>query len=276
MQITAHTPTVLGVSSFSLPLDSQSINALVKTSYWRVNVVESTGSTQVDLVKKVRVGLAEHGEVLASEYQTEGRGRLNRTFIAPPRSALLFSFYVEPKSITDRWGWLPLLAGQSVVHAIPKVLDLRQDDDLKLKWPNDILLNERKVAGILAERVQTPEKSGVVIGIGINVHTHQEELPFANATSFALQGYSVRDRNALLVQILESFSDYLRRWEENDPTLLGEYSSSSATIGQRVEIELPGRRKIASLASSIDVSGALVLEDGRLIVAGDVVHVSAL
>ena len=237
-------------------------------------MVESTGSTQVDLVKKVREGVAHHGDVLASEFQSKGRGRLDRTFIAPPRSALLFSFYVEPENTGDRWGWLPLLAGQSVVHAISKVFDLRKEDELKLKWPNDVLLNDRKVAGLLAERIQTPHTTGVVIGIGINVHTRQEELPVVSATSFSLEGYSTCDRNALLIQILTSFSEYLDRWERDDPTLLQEYSSISATIGRKVEIEMPGATKMVSVAASIDVSGALVLEDDRLIMVGDVVHVS--
>ena len=170
-------------------------------------MVDSTGSTQVDLVKKVRDGAAIHGDVLATEFQSAGRGRLDRTFIAPARSALLFSFYVEPKSEGDRWGWLPLLAGQSVCRALSEVLDISSDDTVKLKWPNDILLNDRKVAGLLAERVETPRATGVVLGIGINVHTRQEELPVPNATSFALQGYSDCDRNVLLTQILKSFSD---------------------------------------------------------------------
>ncbi len=239
-------------------------------------MVESTGSTQVDLVKNVRDGMAGHGDVIATEFQWQGRGRLDRTFIAPPRSGLLFSFYVEPKNDGDRWGWLPLLAGQSVVNAVSKVINLRDDDNLKLKWPNDILLNDRKVGGLLTERVQTYGTSGVVIGIGINVYTRQEELPVASATSFSIQGYSECDRNALLVEILRSFSDYLRRWESDDSTLLDEYSAISATIGRRVEIELPGATTVSSVAYAIDPSGALVLENGRLIMAGDVVHVSAL
>jgi len=276
MQITAHTPTVLGVSPFGDPLNSQSINALAKTSYWRVNVVESTGSTQVDLVKKVRDGVATHGDVLATEFQSAGRGRLDRTFVAPPRSALLFSFYVEPKDGGDRWGWLPLLAGQSVCHAISKVLDVREGDGVKLKWPNDILLNDRKVAGLLTERVEAVGTTGVVIGIGINIHTRQEELPIPSATSFALQGYSECDRNKLLIEILKSFSSHLQRWEENDSVLVEDYLKMSATIGRKVEIELPGQSKVTSVASSIDSSGALVLEDGRHITVGDVVHISAI
>ena len=264
------------MSPFGVPLDGESINARVKTSYWRVNVVESTGSTQVDLVKKVRDGVAVHGDVLATEFQSVGRGRLDRTFIAPARSALLFSFYIAPKSPGDRWGWLPLLAGQSVCHAISEVLDIRSDDTVQLKWPNDILFNDQKVAGLLAERVETPLATGVVIGIGINVHTRQEELPVPSATSFALQGYADCDRNSLLTHILQSFSHYMERWENADSSLLLEYTNVSATLGRRVEIEIPGQPKVISAATGIDSSGALVLEDGRHITVGDVVHLSAL
>jgi BirA family biotin operon repressor/biotin-[acetyl-CoA-carboxylase] ligase len=276
MQITAHAPTVLGVSPFGVPLDSQNINARVKTSYWRVNVVESTGSTQVDLVKKVRDGVATHGDVLATEFQSAGRGRLDRTFIAPARSALLFSFYIQPKCDGERWGWLPLLAGQSVRHAVSEVLDIRGDDSVKLKWPNDILLNDRKVAGLLAERVEIPSATGVVIGVGINVHTRQEELPVPSATSFALQGYSECDRNELLTHILQSFSDHLERWENEDSSLLIEYANVSATLGRQVSIEIPGQSNVVSVATGIDPSGALVLEDGRRITVGDVIHINAL
>ena len=272
MQITAHTPTVLGVSRFSVPLDSEGINALLNSSYWRVRVVESTGSTQVDLVKKVRDGVATHGNVLATEFQSAGRGRLDRTFVAPPRSALLFSFYVEPRK--EEWGWLPLLAGQAVVDAVSKIFRLRDGDCVKLKWPNDILLNDKKVAGLLAERVQTSMAAGIVVGIGINVHARQDELPVPNATSFALQGYADCDRNLLLAEILRSFSAYLQRWERSDSALLLEYASQSATIGRRVVIDMPGQERIVSVATSIDLSGALVLEDGRHVTVGDVTHVN--
>lgn len=260
------------MSPSSVPLDSDGINALLNSSYWRVKVVESTGSTQIDLVKNVRDGVDVHGSVLATEYQSAGRGRMNRTFIAPPRSALLFSFYVVPGK--GEWGWLPLLAGQSVVDAVSRIFTLRGGDTVSLKWPNDILLNDRKIAGLLAESMQTSDTSGVVIGIGINVHTRQEELPNPRATSFALEGYIECDRNALLAEILGSFASQLIRWENADPSLLQDYIDVSATIGRRVMIEMPGQEKFISLATSIHPSGALVLEDGRLITVGDVTHVS--
>ena len=224
----------------------------------------------------MRDHVAVHGDVLATEFQSAGRGRLDRTFITPPRSALLFSFYIEPKNEGNKWGWLPLLAGQSVCSAISTVLDLAQGDAAKLKWPNDILLSNKKVAGLLAERVESVVGAGVVMGIGINVHARQEELPISNATSFFVEGFTESDRSELLVEILNNFSNNLQRWEINDPKLFTEYCESSATIGRTVEIELPGESKITSVATSIDSSGALVLEDGRHITVGDVVHISAI
>jgi BirA family biotin operon repressor/biotin-[acetyl-CoA-carboxylase] ligase len=145
-----------------------------------------------------------------------------------------------------------------------------------LKWPNDILLNDRKVAGLLAERVAMTSRSGVVIGIGINVHTRQEELPVPSATSLALQGYSECDRDELLAEILKNFADYMQRWEDEDSSLVSEYSEMSATVGRQVAIEIPGQQNFISRATAIDSSGALVLEDGRLITVGDIVHISAL
>ena len=276
MQITAHTPTVLGVSPFSAPLDSEWINARLENSYWRVKVVETTGSTQRDLVAKVHDLAASHGDVIATEFQRTGRGRLDRTFVTPSRSAILLSLYVEPKNYAEKWGWLPLLAGQAVCSAITKVLNLNKGEVPNLKWPNDILLNNKKVAGLLTERVESAVGPGVVIGIGINVNASQEELPTSHSTSFFVEGFQGTNRNQLLVEILNNFSEYFQRWEMNDPDLVTEYQIMSATIGKRVEIEMPGKPKVLSTAISIDASGALVLEDGRRITVGDVVHISAV
>ncbi len=259
------------MSPIGVPLDSKKINDLLKTRYWRVNVVDSTGSTQVDLAKSVRNGQAKSGDVLVTEFQSAGRGRLDRTFVTLPQTALLFSFYVKPKNHGDRWGWIPLLAGQSVCKAVSE--NFKVGSAVKLKWPNDILLNDRKLAGLLAERLETDDGAGVVIGIGLNVSASQEELPIEGATSLEIEGFHDVDRERLLVAILASFEDHLTRWESNDPTLLSEYCASSATIGRKVSIELPGDEKIIATASSIDPTGALVLDNGRHITVGDIVHI---
>ncbi len=259
------------MSPIGVPLDIKNINDLLKARYWRVNVVDSTGSTQVDLAKSVRNGQAKSGDVLVTEFQSAGRGRLDRTFITLPQTALLFSFYVKPNNRDDRWGWIPLLVGQSVCKAISESFNV--GNAIKMKWPNDILLNEKKLAGLLVERLETNDGAGVVIGIGLNVSASQEELPIEGATSLEIEGFHNVDREKLLIKILTSFEGFLKRWESNDPTLLSEYCASSATIGKKVSIELPGGEKITALASSIDVTGALVLDDDRHITVGDIVHI---
>ena len=259
------------MSPIGVPLDSKKINDLLKTRYWRVNVVDSTGSTQVDLAKSVRNGQANSGDVLVTEFQSAGRGRLDRTFVTLPQTALLFSFYVNPNNRDERWGWIPLLVGQSVCKAISESFDIGHG--VKMKWPNDILLNGKKVAGLLAERLETDDGAGVVIGIGLNVSASQEELPIEGATSLEIEGFHEVDRERLLVAILTSFQEYLVRWESNDPTLLSEYCALSATIGRKVSIELPGNENVTAIASSIDPTGALVLDNGRHITVGDIVHI---
>lgn len=271
MQITVHTRTVLGVSQLRVPLDSQRVNALLHNSYWRVKVTEDTGSTQNDLTTKAREGRLHHGEVLATEFQSAGRGRLDRTFVTPSHSALLFSFFIEPKR--SELGWLPLLAGQALCSAINDVTNSSIAESPKLKWPNDILINDKKVAGLLVERVQKGERVGVVIGIGLNVFANAQELPSSSATSLVLEGFTKIDRNILLAEILNSFATYLSRWESFDPEIVVEYRELSASIGRDVEITHPGGAKEKAFALDIDSSGALVLADGRHITVGDVERV---
>ncbi|MSW06619.1 MAG: hypothetical protein F2888_01870, partial [Actinobacteria bacterium] len=140
----AHTPTVLGVSNEVLrtPLDEAEINSKI-TPYWRVSVVELTGSTQNDLLQLVESNIALDGQVIVTEFQSNGRGRLDRTFEAPAKSALLFSFYIKPRKQRSEWGFIPLIAGLSLVRAITTI-DTAMN--VSLKWPNDLLINEKKCA----------------------------------------------------------------------------------------------------------------------------------
>ena len=102
------------------PLDEAEINSRV-TPYWRVSVVELTGSTQNDLLQLVESNNALDGQVIATEFQSDGRGRLDRTFQAPAQSALLFSFYIKPRNQRSEWGFIPLIAGLSLVRAITTI-----------------------------------------------------------------------------------------------------------------------------------------------------------
>ena len=140
-----------------------------------VLVVARTGSTNTDCAARARAGAPE-GLVLAAEEQTAGRGRLGRTWLSPPRAALTFSVLLRPAGVPPaRRGWLPLLAGVATATAVRHVSGL----DARLKWPNDLLLGPRKLAGILAEQ----SGDAVIVGIGVNVSAARAELPVTAAAA---------------------------------------------------------------------------------------------
>ena len=245
------------------PLDEAEINSRV-TPYWRVSVVELTGSTQNDLLQLVESNNALDGQVIATEFQSDGRGRLDRTFQAPAQSALLFSFYIKPRNQRSEWGFIPLIAGLSLVRAITTI-DTAMN--VSLKWPNDLIINEKKCAGIIAQTTN----EGIVIGIGLNVSMTPNELPVSTATSLAIEGSTITDRDLLLSHLLNTFAELFEAWEEGSE-LLDEYASASSTIGKKVRIELPGGENLEATVARISHTGELVLDDGRHVSAGDVIH----
>jgi len=264
MQIWAHGSTVLGVgiSAPRAPLDKAVIASLT-SQYWRVSVVDLTTSTQSDLADLVKSKSAEHGDLIAAEFQSAGRGRLDRNFEAASASALLFSFYIKPKRSRTDWGFIGLLAALTMQQVIS------EDNPAKvwLKWPNDILIGDKKVAGLLAQATD----DGVIIGIGMNVAMTAEELPVASATSLAIAGSDKLDRNLILSDFLNRFQSNFKEWDEG-ADFIDKYSEVCATLGLQVQIEVAGRENRTGKALSIIKHGALALEDGFEVNVGDVVH----
>ena len=232
--------------------------------YWRVSVVEVTGSTQDDLFELASNSRVASGEVIVAEFQSKGRGRLDRSFDAAPHSALTFSYFYQPQIPRDKWQFITLLSGLSVTKALRK---LDTDVNIAIKWPNDLLISSEKVSGMIAQATD----SGVVVGIGINVGMSESELPVETATSLALNDFSELDRNVILSAILNQLESDLHAWESG-ADLLSEYRISSATIGKDVEVTLPDGEKLRSKAIGITDSGELELESGTLVSVGDVVH----
>ena len=253
----------MGTDAPRAPLDKKAISQEI-SRYWRVSVVEVTGSTQDDLYELASTGAAIPKTILASEYQSSGRGRLDRTFEAAPHSALTFSIYIEPKVEKEEWSFLTLLAGVSVHEALHA---LDPQTVIGIKWPNDLLIGDKKFVGMIAQATA----KGVVLGIGINVGMSLEELPVDTATSLAIEGFAELDRNVILAAIINHFEINLEMWE-NDKSFLAEYRSASVTIGKDVEVTLPGGKTINSRAVDISYSGGLLLEDGSEVTVGDVVH----
>ncbi|MFF8278555.1 biotin--[acetyl-CoA-carboxylase] ligase [Streptomyces lateritius] len=244
-----------------------------------LDVVPSTGSTNSDLAG--RADELPGGTVLVAEEQTAGRGRLDRSWVAPARSGLFFSVLLKPDVPVHRWGWLPLLAGVAAATGLAKSAGA----DLSLKWPNDLLVSvggeERKTGGILAERAGD---HGVVVGLGINVTLREDELPVPAAGSLLLADAVSTDRDTLLRAVLRSLEQWYGEWvrADGDPEVSGlqaAYAAGCATLGRRVRAQLPGERMLEGEAVALDGDGRLVVatEGGgtEAVSAGDIVHVRA-
>jgi BirA family biotin operon repressor/biotin-[acetyl-CoA-carboxylase] ligase len=248
--------------------------ALVRSSgrWTSVRVAASLPSTNAEVASLARDG-TPGGLVLVAEEQTAGRGRLDRTWSAPARSGLTFSVLLRPDGVPPAaWGWFPLLAGVAVAGAVSTLAEL----DVRLKWPNDVLVGERKLAGVLAERVD----DAVVIGVGLNVSLRTDELPVASATSLHLEKSAVVDRMPVLLAVLRSmgrlYDEFVTASGDADASgLRSSYRGLCATLGRSVRAELPGGHVVTGTAVDVDDSGRLVLDapDGtELIGAGDIVH----
>ncbi|GAA2367604.1 biotin--[acetyl-CoA-carboxylase] ligase [Dactylosporangium salmoneum] len=247
---------------------------VVPGGFWTdLRVVPETGSTNADVAAAAREGAPE-GLVIVAERQRSGRGRLGRQWESPARAGLALSVLLRPEVPPNRLGWLPLLAGVALAESVRRVARI----DAYLKWPNDLLLQgDRKTAGILAEAAD----GAVVVGIGLNTTLRQEELPRPDATSLALAGAAVSDRDPLLRALLRSFAEWYARFRDHagDPDASGlreAYVFHCGTIGRRVRAELPGGQQLEGLATGIDADGRLQLADRfekvHTIAAADVVH----
>jgi BirA family biotin operon repressor/biotin-[acetyl-CoA-carboxylase] ligase len=281
------------------PLRELAINkAVVRPGgLWRrVEVVAETASTNADVAEAARAGKPE-GYVRVAEAQSAGRGRLGRTWTAPPRSGLFLSVLLRPADIpVNRWGWLPLLAGTAARTAVDGVSGV----PVKLKWPNDLIVVDdspaadaadaaagddaygaaRKLGGILVERVETPTGPAAVVGLGLNVSLRRDELPAAHATSLVLEDAKAADRDTVLRAVLRELERWYTDWSVTggDPMasgLLSAYAASCATIGRRVRVELPGGEPVVGEAVGLDGDGRLLVRTAageRAFGAGDVVH----
>jgi BirA family biotin operon repressor/biotin-[acetyl-CoA-carboxylase] ligase len=212
--------------------------------------------------------------LLVAEHQVAGRGRLDRTWTSPARAGLTFSVLLRPEAPVDTWGWLPLLAGLAARDALVAATGV----DVALKWPNDLLAgpSEKKLAGILAQTTGP----AVVIGIGLNVSTTEDELPVETATSLALEGATDLDRTRLLVAMAGQIDERVTQWTDarGDAEACGlaaDYRAACLTLGRDVTVSTTTGPAHEGRSVGIDADGRLQLErNGRItaIGAGDVEH----
>ncbi len=239
------------------PLSASGILSHLSSDGYAVTVEECIPSTNLAL-KKMALSGAPHGTVLFANRQTEGRGRLGRTFHSPGDCGLYMSVLLRPAlPLSVAAGRITTMAAVAVARAIIRTSGLCP----RIKWVNDLLLGEKKVCGILAEAVTMGEESAAVLGIGINVgkQTFPKDLASIATTLYA-HGKKV-DRNLLGAAILDELS---RLSPEKPQDYMPEYRSLSATLGSEVRVLPHDGEPYEAVALDITDDGALVIEkDGK-------------
>jgi BirA family transcriptional regulator, biotin operon repressor / biotin---[acetyl-CoA-carboxylase] ligase len=234
---------------------------------WRIRRFADIDSTNRYALEASRSGAAP-GLVVVADRQAAGRGRRGRTWSAPPGSSLLVSVVLAAPGSADDVHVVTMAAGLALADAVQVVAGV----DADLKWPNDLVVGDRKLAGILAETdLRDGRVHRVVVGIGCNVTWggYPEELA-ESATACDREAGRPVDRDALLAALLDRLAEHL----ESLDAVPARYRSRLATIGHPVRVELgDGTRE--GVARDVDDAGRLVVDtdDGPLVVAaGDVVH----
>lgn len=236
---------------------------------WRVEHFEEINSTNTYVSVKAKEGASE-GLVARADYQSAGRGRLDRTWEAPPRSALMCSILLSPPTSPDEMQLVVAAVALSARSALGALCSVYP----QLKWPNDLIVDDKKIAGLLAEVVHSENGITIVAGIGINLTDSPEGLPATNALK--VSGVTITPE-ALLEKLLEELN--IRRGlldtEAGRQMLRAEYESVLETIGRSVIVE-QSDAMFPALATGIDATGRLILNaagEEKIISVGDVIHV---
>lgn len=235
-----------------------------------VRYVETTASTNKDVMAAAGGGRGE-GLVVVADYQSAGRGRLDRRWEASPGEALLVSVLFRPAGLDpQRWHLLACAAAMSAKVACAEVAGV----SAVLKWPNDLLGadGQAKLAGILSEAITGPGgasagRSAVVVGMGLNVHGG----PPGSAILDELAGRRV-SRSDLVACWLADLDGRVGDWDR----IASDYAGACGTVGRRVEVDLGPQQRLRGVAAGVDGAGRLVVraDDGAetVLSVGDVTH----
>jgi BirA family biotin operon repressor/biotin-[acetyl-CoA-carboxylase] ligase len=237
---------------------------------WNVEHLDHVDSTNTWLAARARDG-ADEGLAVYCDFQSAGRGRRDRVWIAPAGSSLLCSVLLAPPVFLKAPQLFIVAAALSVCDALEQLTHVRAT----LKWPNDVLFGDLKVAGLLAEVIPSETASKVVIGLGLNLI--DVDPAFESATSvLSATGVALAP-----TQVLQVYLDELGRrrelisTEEGLATMRQQYVAALSTIGCRVRVDLVDGQ-VRGRAVGVDETGALRVDTGsevRTFTAGDVVHV---
>ncbi len=226
-----------------------------------------------DLARDHAARGAAEGTTLVADYQVSGRGRQGREWLAEPGTALLCTVILRPPATVSRSAWLTLLAGVAAARAVRRLTDL----EAVLKWPNDVRVDGRKLAGILTETFRGEDSGVALIGLGLNLT--QQAADFAGelaetATSLQIAAGRAPHRDDLLTAYRRELQElYANLCDDRIAVLSEAWLELDETIGRQVTVD-SSDGQWHGRASRIDEQGALWIEDAvgdpRRIVAGDV------
>ncbi len=207
--------------------------------------------------------LAEAGEgegtVVVAETQTKGKGRIGRKWISPEGGGVYLSIILKPDFETDEIPTITLMAGAALVQAIKKTSGV----EAVMKWPNDVLVGEKKVSGILTEIKAQPDRVDfLVLGIGVNVNTPSNKLP-SEGTSLLMESGKTVDRIELVRGLLSEIEKRYNKLKKNGfVSMRDEYKSLSSVIGKKVKVQ-EHHRVLEGTAVDVDEKGALIVRDNK-------------
>jgi BirA family biotin operon repressor/biotin-[acetyl-CoA-carboxylase] ligase len=231
-----------------------------------------TLSSTMDIAMKLGMEGAQEGTVVVAEAQTKGKGRLGRSWLSPKYKGIYFSLILRPQVLPQECPLLTLLAAVSVVEGVRRKTAI----DLQIKWPNDLLVHGKKVAGILTElKAETDGISFIVIGVGINVNNDGKSL-IPSASSLKECRKEEVSRVELLQEILRAIEEnYTLFKEQGSAQIIEKWRNDNVTLGKRVKVI--GRDELLEGdAVDIDADGGLLVrnDSGMIskIMAGDIVH----
>ena len=238
---------------------------------------DSLPSTNLEAAERAAAGAAEGLCIVASE-QTAGRGRLDRRWISPKGAGLYFSIVLRPSFEQNSWPLLTMMAAVAVYEALRNSCALQTD----IKWPNDILAKEKKLCGILAETVETPQGRAVVVGIGVNL---TDDAFHAELADVATSVEAVTNRAPVLEEVLEALIGALAKYyqvlEQGDgpEVIVREWSNRSTyASGKRIRVDL-GDEIIEGTSRGLERDGGLRVETAnggiKVVRAGDVASLRA-
>ena len=254
---------------------------------WR----ETAGSTNLELIQLAQKETLADCTVLVTANQVAGRGRSGRVWQTPANTSLAISVLLRPRisSVADlsKLGWLPLLAGLAMSRTVSELLaNVESAPTVGVKWPNDVLVGEKKITGVLSELVNTsPAEATAVIGAGINISQTRDELPVENATSLALEGAELpadlaKRFDVVLSTYLKNLMGLYRSFNQAELSaeqsgLRSAVTANCVSLHREVRAILPGDDELVGDAVDIDETGRIVLQvsgEKRAISAGDIVH----